>query len=373
MDALLRDFEKQREQTDREQQQRERDRHNGPNKDHLAQYTGLVKDATTFQAASLKRRAGSQDHPALKLFPTREEIRAEKRRKLTDPSASPQKSSPTSMLVPQDSQDASEDPKIAGPISKGQSNSPISRPMPQQPLGVESPQQSEVKPITKDKNKTVFLPTSQARLDDLRDIVDDMLTTTRPTVWTKLCHAPEIRTELGDATYQEYLQGVLSKSSSAVRVSMLCFKSNEWVYDNGGRKYKLDVPWKDIKPYVKSLKVLVDQGDDTFTNKKVKQWLKDHVKNAPKLSRVELSIRYREGFIDTMKVDKFGADMDWQYGKKDKTMRFAQDLWSFTALKRVSFTVQKTFARENMYNWCSTERDQDKKIWKDWTSGRWTW
>lgn len=147
----------------------------------------------------------------------------------------------------------------------------------------------------------------------------------------------------------------------------------KWVYDNAGQEFKYNIPWKDIKPYVKSLRVFFDQDNEDFSTKKVKKWLQEHVRDAPKLTKIEMCIRYREGFVETKKVDRYGADIDWQYGRKDRTMRFAADLWSFRQLKRVSFTVQKNFDSGGNYPWYSTERDQDKKVWKDWTSARWAW
>lgn len=245
--------------------------------------------------------------------------------------------------------------------------------MPQKSLPVDSPRQSSTTATLADKKKTVFLPTSQARLDTLQDIVDEVVTTNYSTVWTKLCHALEIKAELGDSAYHKYLQAVLSKSSSAVRVSVQCSEPENWIYENGGQQFKHDIPWKDVKPHVKSLKVLFHQGHSTFNNNNVKDWLKDHVKDAPKLSRVEIYIRYSNGFVETKKKDKNGVDIDWQYGKKDSTMRFAGNLWSFRQLKKVSFTIQRKDTSGSIYTWCCTERDQDKMVWKDWTSGRWAW
>ncbi|KAE9966179.1 hypothetical protein BLS_007182 [Venturia inaequalis] len=380
MDALQRDHDKQCEDTGRleDRLQKEKD---------TKQMKGLMKSANTF-------KAGYHDKQNLNLFPTREEIQAEA--KLLKEKAAEKASGGVDAKTPQLNQSSKRRADIAGtsPVSETtpaientsvkrlkftgsnpsfQTSSPLSNPTTQKSLQAKNPQQPSTTAAKRDKNKTVFLPTSQSRLDSLQDMVDDVVSTNRSTVWTKICQALEIKTELGDSAYQKYLQAVLSKSSSAVRVSMQCSEPDKWIFDNAGQQFKHDIPWKDIKPYIKSLKVFVEQGYPSFSNKKVKNWLKDHVKDAPKLSRVEIFIRYREGSIDTKKEDKNGADMDWQYGKKDSTMRFACDLWSFSQLKRVSFTIQKKYISGDICTWCCTERDQDKKIWKDWTSGRWAW
>lgn len=114
-------------------------------------------------------------------------------------------------------------------------SSPLSRPPRQKSLDIKNPKQSEATATSNDKNKTFFLPTSQSHFDNLQDTADEMVTTNHSTVWTKLCHASEIKSELGDSVRQKYIQAVLSKSSSVIRVSMQSSQPGEWIYDNAGR------------------------------------------------------------------------------------------------------------------------------------------
>ncbi|TID26590.1 hypothetical protein E6O75_ATG01083 [Venturia nashicola] len=218
---------------------------------------GLIKAANTF-------KAGYHAKQNLNLFPTREELQAES--KLLQEKAHERERGTIDAKTPQLHQSSKIRADILGndPISKpilgiennsvkrlkftdssstSQTSPLLPRPTSQKSPQAKNPQHPSATATPRDKNKTVFLPTSQSCLDNLQDIVDEVVTTNHFTVWTKLCHALEIKAELGDSAYRKCLQAVLSKSSSAVRVSMQSSEPERWIYDNAlswhRRRYQL--------------------------------------------------------------------------------------------------------------------------------------
>lgn len=174
--------------------------------------------------------------------------------------------------------------------------------------------------------------------------------------WIMLDEAQEVKRQLGDKAYKQWIEYVLKNSKRKLVVVFRTLSNGHWTYGDGKRKAW--IPWMDIKPYITNVDVRITSQIAEWKGAAIVEFMRQNLLGAPKLIWAEFNITYTTGQVDDSQYDKNG-EPDWKRGLKYHVEDICVKLWKCRKMGLVSFNNrQRTDAFGRETRWYESWRDQ---------------